>query len=212
MVKQTMPKQRSILSKKLIGMGDSHLDNFSFFCAATCRIPGATAYGLMNDNSETRAREAFKGFLSAYPNYIPLLCLGEVDCNSLPWRKSSKCPPIDSIYASIDNLSSFLFEIDRKFILSSVTLPPVDCYKCVGIRLHVTSDQQERTKLVHLYNELLKEVAIEQGHHYLDITTKTSLSNGLVDPSFIVSTSDVHLDPSKLYPIVRYQLDGVHYD
>ena len=76
---------RSKISERLIGMGDSHLDNFSFFCAATCRIPGATAHGLVNDNSVTRSREAFKSFLSAFPSYIPFLCLGEVDCNSLPW-------------------------------------------------------------------------------------------------------------------------------
>jgi hypothetical protein len=206
-----MAKQRSKISERLIGMGDSHLDNFSFFCAATCRIPGATSYGLMNDNSDTRAREAFKGFLSAFPNYIPLLCLGEVDCNSLPWRRSMKGSPIHSVYSSIDNLYFFLREIDRKFILPSVILPPVDSYKGLGVRSHVTSDKEERTFLVHLYNRLLKEMSAKQGHHYLDITTQTMNKSGLVNSEYIISKSDVHLDPSKLYPIVRLQLDGVSY-
>jgi hypothetical protein len=44
---------RPKISETLIGVGDSHLDNFTFFCAATCRIPGATAYGLANPESET---------------------------------------------------------------------------------------------------------------------------------------------------------------
>jgi len=44
---------RPKISETLIGVGDSHLDNFTFFCAATCRIPGATAYGLANPESES---------------------------------------------------------------------------------------------------------------------------------------------------------------
>jgi hypothetical protein len=200
---------RSKISELLIGMGDSHLDNFSFFCAATCRVPGATAYGLVNSNSETRAREAFLGFLSAYPNYLPLLCIGEVDCNSLPWRGKIIEKPSNFIHKSIDNLFSFLHETKRKFILSSVTLPPVESYKNLGIRSHVIANKQERTNLVRLYNNLLKRYANKLGYYYLDITTPTTGPDGFVSNSYIRSPSDVHLAADKVYPIALSLLNEV---
>jgi hypothetical protein len=210
MVKQTMGKlTRSIISENLIGMGDSHLDNFTFFCAATCRVPGATAYGLLNNNSETMAREAFKGFLDAFPKHIPLLCLGEVDCNSLPWKFGRTESPESFIYQSIEHLFTFLDEFNRQFILPSVTLPPIDAYKGLGIRHWVTSNMKDRTILVKLYNALLATKASEYGHRYLDITSQTVGPDGLIDKSFIISHNDVHLDPSKMYSIVRKKLDEV---
>lgn len=201
---------RPKISKKLIGLGDSHLDNFTFFCAATCRVPGATAYGLTNPNSDTRAREAFLGFLSSFPNYIPLLCIGEVDCNSLPWRVESSISPEDVIHCSIDRLFRFLKETKIHFILPSVTLPPVDLYSDINSRLHVSAGKQERTILVNLYNNLLKENISKTNHTYLDLTTPTTGPDGLVDKHFIRSTSDVHLASDKVYPIVRDLLDSVN--
>jgi hypothetical protein len=201
--------KRSIISSRLIGMGDSHLDNFSFFCAATCRIPGATAYGLLSDQSETRAREAFLGFLSAFPDHIPLLCLGEVDCNSLPWRKSTTNKPSYYIHQSVNRLLYFIKETNRKFILPSVTLPPVDDYSESGNRLHVTSSRSERTELVRLYNKLLKTNASKAGHYYLDITSPTTGLDGFVSESFIRSSNDSHLMPSKVLNLARDLLNQV---
>jgi len=210
MVKQTMGKlTRSIISEILIGMGDSHLDNFEFFCAATCRIPGATAYGLVNENSDTRAREAFKGFLSAFPKYLPLLCVGEVDCNSLPWRHGQTKSPELFIYDSIENLFSFLDEFNRSFILPSVTLPTVHSFKELTIRNYVTSDKKERTLLVGLYNALLETKAKEYGHKYLDITSQTIGPDGMIDQSFVKAHDDVHLNRFKMYDIVRNRLNEV---
>jgi hypothetical protein len=203
---------RSKLSNRLIGMGDSHLDNFTFFCAATCRIPGATAYGLINDDSETRAREAFKNFLDAFPDYIPLLCVGEVDCNSLPWRLERSVPPELIIQQSVENLFDFIDEFDRKFILPSVILPPIDQYKDLSFRTFVTANQKERTLLVQIYNALLATKAKDYGHYFIDITSQTINSEGLVDKKYIISTEDVHLNASKMYPIVINELDKVIYE
>jgi len=202
---------RPTISEKLIGIGDSHLDNFTFFCAASCRIPGATSYGLTKPNSDTNAREAFLSFLSSFPSHIPLLCIGEVDCNSLPWRTITTKAPEDFIYQSITSLFSFIKETNRRFILPSVTLPPVDSFKELGIRKFVTSNKVERSSLVKLYNSLLLKNAYDNGHIYLDITTPTTGPNGLVDEYFIHSSSDVHLQPHKLYPIVLDLLSEISY-
>jgi len=207
-----MTLQRSTLSNKLIGMGDSHLDNFTFFCAATCRIPGATAYGLLNGDSETHAREAFIGFLKAFPNYIPLLCVGEVDCNSLPWKFGRTDPPEFFIQQAVENLFDFLDGFSCKFILPSVILPPIDHYKGLGFRHWVTAGMKERTILVQLYNALLQTRAKERGHFYLDITSQTIGPDGFINKSFIIAHNDVHLDPTKMYTIVRESLDKVIYE
>lgn len=201
--------QRSTISNRLIGMGDSHLDNFTFFCAATCRVPGATAYGLTNNQSETRAREAFLNFLFAFPGYIPLLCVGEVDCNSLPWKHNNTDPPESFISQSIEHLFSFLAETGRKFILPSVTLPPVESYQGTKIRPWVKANKEARTALVKLYNKRLKVIAAKEGHIFLDITTPTTGIDGLVNKFFTQSDSDVHLAPEKIRDIVRLRLDGV---
>jgi len=201
--------QRSTISDRLIGMGDSHLDNFEFFCSATCRVPGATAYGLTSAQSETRAREVFLGFLFAYYDCIPLLCIGEVDCNSLPWKHGRTEPPESFIEQSVDHLLSFLLETKRKFILSSVTLPPVESYSKSKIKHWVKADKEERTRLVKLYNEILKYGSAQAGHVYLDITTPTTGPDGYVNHLFTQSSQDVHLSPEKVRDIVRIQLDGV---
>jgi hypothetical protein len=210
MVKQTMGNiQRSVISNQLIGMGDSHLDNFTFFCAATCRVPGATAYGLTNNQSETRAREAFLNFLFAFPGYVPLLCIGEVDCNSLPWKHGRTDLPESFIQQSIDHLFSFLAETGRQFILPSVTLPPVDSFRSTKTRPWVTANKEVRTNLVKLYNQRLREEVTKKGHSFLDIATPTTGLDGFVNQSFIQSTDDVHLSPEKIRDIVRIRLDGV---
>jgi hypothetical protein len=200
---------RANISDKLIGMGDSHLDNFTFFCAATCRIPGATAYGLTNPLSDTKARNAFTKFINVFANHIPLLCIGEVDCNSLPWRSNEHPSPEVFIMYSVDHLFQFLDEFNRKFILPSVTLPPVESYQELSIRTHVSAGKAKRTELVKLYNTYLKEGCSRLGHHYLDITTPTMNVDGLIDPSFIVSPFDVHLKPHTLYDIVRNNLNSI---
>ena len=200
---------RSKISETLIGVGDSHLDNFTFFCAATCRIPGATAYGLANPDSDTNARVAFTNFIDSFPSYIPLLCIGEVDCNSLPWRSNKYDKPEMFILSSIENLFQFLDDFNKRFILPSVTLPPVESYQELPIRNHVTANKKKRTELVKFYNGLLKEGCSRRGHYFLDITTPTMNVEGFIDDSFIISPYDVHLKSHKLYDIVRERLNSL---
>ena len=210
MVKQSMGNlARAKISDKLIGMGDSHLDNFTFFCAATCRIPGATSYGLDNPNSETNARNAFTNFINAFPSHIPLLCIGEVDCNSLPWRSNEHRSPEEFVMFSIDTLFKFLDDFNKKFILPTVTLPPVEDFQTLNIRNHVTAGKKKRTELVKLYNDYLREGCSRMGHYFLDITSSTMNAEGFIDNSFIRSPFDVHLKPWKLHNIVKERLDSI---
>jgi hypothetical protein len=197
------------ISNKIIGLGDSHLDLFTYFCNATCRIPGATAYGLTSLTSETSARQGFLNFLASFPTQIPLLCIGEVDCNSLPWRAEITTDPHQVIHNSVNNLFTFISETNRKFILPSVTLPPVESYKDLSIRKHVPSSKLERTLLVNLYNKLLKEKSLKLGHYYIDITSPTTDTLGFVHQDYIISPIDVHLSSYKMHNIIRSTISSL---
>ena len=202
---------RSKISDNLIAIGDSHLDMFTFFCNATCRVVGASAYGLTSKSSATHARQAFLSFVSAFPYHTPLICVGEVDCNSIAWNKSNGKEPEDIIKISIDNLFKFLKDTGKRFIIPSVVLPPVESYKDLSVRNHVDATKEQRTSLVKIFNTLLESYSESLGHYYLDITTQTTGPDGFVDSRFIVSPKDVHLSPIQIYDIVRVKLDGAEH-
>ena len=193
-----------MISNNLIAIGDSHVDMYSPFCRAICKVPGATAYGLGNDSSSTRARRAFLGFLSNLKDFIPIVCLGEVDCNSLFWHK--KISDNRFLNKSVRALMKFLSETDMKFIISSVIPPAVDNYQVTQVRSHVTSSKAERTEIVQKFNNLLNLRSITYGHLYLDITTDLLNSEGVLDMTYAKSQHKTHLDAKKVKPIIERKL------
>lgn len=192
---------RSILSDRLIAIGDSHLDMITFFTRAICRVPGATAYGLVKDDTKTNSRVAFLSFLSAFPSDIPLICVGGVDCTFLIWKKDIE--PKAVVRMSIDHLFTFLKETKRKFIITSVILPPNDDKRFAWN----TATREQRTDIVKLFNTYLAQLSKSEGHYYLDIATPTMGPDGLVDKKYIVSPKDIHLAPIQIYDVVREKLD-----
>ena len=198
---------RSVLSPRLIACGDSTLDVLVDHCKATCRLPGATAYGLLNNNSITHAREAFSSFFASFPSDIPLIYLGAVDCSRLIWRKK-EVEPKELIKNCVQNLFSFLSELNRKFIVVSVTYSPVDAVKDYPKHSWEVVSQQEMTDHIKLFNTYLKEGTETFGHYYLDITTPTTGPDGLIDPKHVRSNRDLHLIPWSLYYIVKEALDN----
>ena len=187
-----------------IAIGDSHVDMYAPFCRALCKVPGATAYGLGNDSSSTRARRAFLGFLSNLKEFIPIVCLGEVDCNSLFWHKEISDNRF--LNKSVRSLMRFLSETSMKFIISSVIPPAVDNYQVTRVRSHVTSSKAERTQIVQKFNNLLKIRSAIYGHTYMDITSSLLSSNGLLNMSYAKSHTKTHLDVRKVKPIIEEKL------
>jgi hypothetical protein len=196
--------RQSLITNKLVVVGDSHVDMFTYFCIASCRIAGASAYGLGNPDSLTKSAEAMSGFLAAYDKYIPLICVGEVDCNSIAW---SKPDPMKFVDDAVRNLARFISLRNRKFIVSSVILPPVDSYIGSRARPRVTSTKKQRTSLVKLFNINLKDMCDTLGHFFLDITTSTTGPDGFVDPKYIINPKDVHLSPIQMFDVIREKLD-----
>lgn len=187
--------------KQFIAIGDSHIDMFARLCKVTCRIPGASAYGITNLNSDTRANRIISALLSTLHEYKVIISLGEVDCNSVYWMKSMSKE--DYVQAAISNLSSFLSTFTQHLIISSVILPPVDDYQKTNMRPQVSATKLERTNLVYLFNSHLQKMCTNNNYHYLDITTPTANKQGLLRNKFMISKTNSHLNPNTIFPIIK---------
>lgn len=191
----------------IASVGDSHVDMFSPFSRAMCKVPGATLWGLSKESSETKAMRAFLAFLKAIPEFNPLICVGEVDCNSLYWHKNESLSIGKYLDICMKRLKWFLSNIEKKFIISSIVLPPVDTYKHSRGRPHVKASKEERTDLVKVFNNSLKNLAELDDHYYLDISTPTLGKDGLVHPHFIKTVRNTHLNNRKMEVVIREKLN-----
>jgi len=187
----------------IAALGDSHVDMFSSVCRVICKVPGASAYGTSNEKSKTHAREVFSGFLVGIREFQPLICIGEVDCNSVYWRGS-----IDKntyVVTAITRLFNFIRNHYRKFIISSVVLPPVESYKNSKFRPHVSASREERSALVYKFNDHLKAASWHNGHYFLDITTPTVGDDGLISRKFF-RPNNTHLNVTAIRPIIEEKI------
>jgi hypothetical protein len=176
----------------------------TFFTKAICRIPGATAYGLTKEDTLTNSRLAFLNFISIFPSDIPLICVGGVDCTFLIWKREIE--PKAAVRISVDHLFSFLKDTGRKFIITSVILPPNDTLSDRRFSWNKATREQ-RTDIVKLFNIYLSQLSISEGHYFLDIATPTMGPDGFVDQKYVISPKDIHLAPIQIYDVVREKLD-----
>lgn len=189
---------------KFLSLGDSHTIMFRNRCAAMCIVPGATAYGLKNGSSITNGRNIFSSILQV-TDYVPIICLGEVDCNSLLWRLEANIQ--DFIDQSTSSLVEFLSSHNKPFIVSSVILPPVDNYQETQVRTFVHANKVERTAVVKQFNNLLKQKSTSKGHLFLDLTPDIEGEDGLLNPYFAKSPRETHLDNKKIIPVIKRKLN-----
>lgn len=203
--------------KQIIGLGDSHLQYFSFAAANGllspyefhgCRVPGATASGLMNEKSATDARSSFINFLKGRDKKsIILLHLGEVDCGILVWLRSQKngTSVEREVPRSIETYMSFVDEllVDgwKKIIITSATLPTINdndhSGDVISIRRQaVSATQKDRTDVTHFFNAELAREATRRGLSFVDAKTEVvDLATGMVDTRFRnKNPADHHMD------------------
>ena len=177
-------KKNNILLKKielpkLLFIGDSHIELFKFgathdlykpFQHETCMASGATASGLQNTNSFTRASEKFKDFISKHSkNSEIIIQLGEVDCGILIWLKANEAniTPEQQMQISLQSYNNFLTELIelgyKNILITSATLPTINDEDSVGEiisirRQKVKATFKERTQLTLKFNTGLKEI------------------------------------------------------
>jgi hypothetical protein len=177
-------------------LGDSHIAYFAFAADvgyfgkrqyAVCEVPGATAVGLRNPNSQTNALRTFSEFLNrANKRAIVIIQLGEVDCGFVIWYRNQKYQDgvekqfeesINAYFSFVDGIIARGF---RKIIITGATVPTIQDGHTVGevanARREVKASLLARTRLTLQYNEMLSAQAKLRGLPFADI------SNEVLDP------------------------------
>jgi hypothetical protein len=181
-------------------------------------VRGATALGLVNPNSKTRALPVFREVIDKLPLDRPLLfMLGEVDCGFLIWyRAQHKAVSVDGEFeTSFRNYTTFLeglLQEGRKRLVV-VTVPPPTIREgqqgaVANARREVSASLHDRTELTRAYNARLRTWATANKCQFLDYEDE------LIDPATGLVREDLrdadesnhHLDVHKHARIVAAQL------
>lgn len=197
----------------MIALGDSHIDIYKPFATTLCLVGGASAYGLHNKESITKALTIFTNFLTPQsPDYV-ISMLGEVDCNSIAWTLSQGDKSWEGIIdTSITRYINFIKQFRFKFIISSAPLSPVERFDKLPFltptspRRSVKWDRSKRAQVVNYFNSKMKKLCIMNNIYFLDFTKETTNDSGLLNMNYAISHKDVHLDRLKMKPILTTKL------
>lgn len=176
----------------ILVLGDSHAevfrscngrDNHLYFDVTT--VGGATAYGLQNSNSTTKAFSVFTDQIKnkyKQSDYL-LLMLGEVDCGFLMWHRmlTKHISLRQSLADSVESIKYFLCTIVLNYFAADNVIITGAHLQCVidnaqGVliqRRSIDASQYLRTKLTLHYNKALQDLSNKYKLKYLDITNET---------------------------------------
>ena len=217
-------------SYKIINvLGDSHTRYFLFLQNSyplrstylrVFNITGATASGLSNPHSKTRAAMAFGFLLRRLDSSQSLLMqLGEVDCGFAIWIRATKygTRAEDELERAFDHYMNSVTKARAlgfdKIFIATVSPPTIEDWGLwrgpIGhMRRQVAAGMVERSQLTRLFNQLLREGAAEFGYNFLDVEGLfTDLQTSLVRPElFSERPGDLHLSNEKAAKIFREAL------
>ena len=186
---------------------------FQSLVKSICMVPGATAYGLLNPESKTKARIKFLEFLNKYSDFIPISCLGEVDCNALVWKSCQNgWTARRFINKATLNYMEFIREIPNKTVVCSVIPPIVESYQSPLYlkrrskpRSYVAAGIGTRANTVDYFNSRMERFCKTEGFWYLDFAPSVKGPNGRVKKEFIKRLDDSHLN-GKIVSILENKL------
>lgn len=200
--------------ERILVLGDSHAGVFEYIFdhdlwpphLINCDIVGgATAYGLTNDNSVTRAFPKFQQALKRFPDYgTVLIMLGEVDCSFALWHRAnqrgeSAAAQIPRAVQGVVRLLDWLAQEGKKrrVVLVGAILPTIKDHQVhlqeFELRRQVKATQRERSDLVLAFNHALQRLAADRGLDYIDITAATlDPALGVVRDEFLVAVGVDH--------------------
>ena len=217
---------RGCRREHVLGIGDSHLAALPDVVVPglwirTFGIGGATASGIQNPASRTRAREIFEARLALAPRWQHLvLGLGEVDCGFVIWHraKAQGLDVTEQLEVVLDRYASFIEAVFgsgfRSVSVLSATLPTVPSYgeasgnPAIAARNAIDVPLRERTALTQLYNDGLADRCRALGATFFDTTSEQlDPGTGMVSEKLTVK-DDPHLNLSGYAEILSRVLAG----
>jgi hypothetical protein len=213
--------------REILVLGDSHTPVFNHpsFTSAfpedhfnVVTVIGATASGLENPNTKTKAYPIFKDALKHSTAETVIVMLGEVDTGFVIWYRAQKYQESVEAMAqrAVTSYSRFLLEIAEKskVICVSTPLPTIqdgnDWGDVANARREVTASQLERTKLTLEFNQEMQ--AFCQQHHitYIMLDQMCLGENGLVKNELMnTNPNDHHYDADRYAALLIGQLADV---
>lgn len=200
--------------RSLLFVGDSHLGALERAHelgllgrrAEFCIVGGATALGLENENSVTRAAGTFsRAVRDAGPGSIVVTMLGEVDCAVAiwcmgergQWRRLRRA--VASYMAFVDGLT-----LDRDVVVLGVPPQTVgDMSRSVACeRWEVAAGLPARRRMTELFNKSLEYETRLRGVPFVDITREVVEDDGVVRWKYRSPVvGDHHLDFDAVAPL-----------
>ncbi|TAN66746.1 MAG: SGNH/GDSL hydrolase family protein [Methylobacter sp.] len=199
--------------QEILVLGDSHTPIFNhvlfkekfpnqFFNVLT--VVGATASGLENPNSKTKAYPIFREVIKQSTAKQVIVMLGEVDTGFVIWYRAQKYQ--ESIVAMMDkavtSYSRFLLELTMRFevVCISTPLPTIqdnnDWGDVANARREVTASQVERTALTLKFNRIMQQFCAQNNIRYIMLDSVSLGERGIVKAELLNNDcSDHHYDP-----------------
>ena len=207
--------------QRIAYLGDSHANTWFYIkdqklisthLLHVCKASTASALGVLNKNSQSKAHRMFRRFMNKYTNKkkhlsIVIIGLGEVDCNCTFFLRLYKRKI--KIKEQIDEATNRLITFANKFCQQSLImfagpiLPscsnPQGCHRH---QHHIKENQTARTQITLAFNSQLKSKASNNNHLYFDINNKL-IDHGtkLIDRSFCINQDDHHLNIPAVAPL-----------
>jgi hypothetical protein len=221
------------LIKNIYVFSDSHGSVFHYINnKILCRyffitqiVPGATAMGMVNPNSQTNALAVYLNAIKNIKNKtLPLLfLLGEVDTGFVIWYRANKYHlEVESQFnLSINNYFDFLRQIQdsghTNISVVSAPLPTIDDGQTWGevanLRSSVTATKTERTALTLRYNAHIAQRCKEYSFQYIGLDDVLLDKNtALIKREYLNSDPlDHHLDNKKYALLILQKLKQIRF-
>ena len=207
----------------IVVCGDSHSGIFQYcnnfqekynFIGAGCA--GASARGVLNPNSVSNSYNLFNERLKNNKAEKVIVMMGEIDCSYLAWVSSYKYNTHvrEQIKKSVKNLFEFIkTEVMKKHGYKNTQIIVVGSHLAAigndvnkkrlhSLRPDVKATQEEVTVEILSYNRQLKNLCLQNGYTYFDITDRTMGDNGIINQDYVRENKyDHHLEADKIRPI-----------
>lgn len=213
--------------QEILVLGDSHTpifnhalfkEKFPKHVFNVLTVIGATASGLENPNSKTKAYPIFREAVKQSTAKQVIVMLGEVDTGFVIWYRAQKYQ--ESVAAMMDkavtSYSRFLLELTMRFevVCISTPLPTIqdnnDWGDIANARREVTASQLERTALTLEFNRIMQQFCAQHNIRYIMLDHVSLGECGTVKADLLNSDcSNHHYDPEQYSSLLVEGLAGV---